>query len=101
MWHERTHRASILNASATEPPFPRVPSSFTVPPPFGPPHSTIPASMFAGPPAPRQRPPPRFPPPASSAALPHSTSALPICSSVFAGSTPLGRSLGRTFTPLP
>jgi len=39
--------------------------------------------------------------PASAAAVPHSTSARPICSNVFCGSAPFGTPFGRTFTPLP
>src|SRR5262245_46844362 len=102
MWHDLTHGHSSLKYSATEPFFTSVLSfEFHVRPTLLWPHSSMIVFMCGGCAVPWPWTSTQISTPASAAALPHGTSDLPICSRVFFASTPLGRSLGRTFTPLP
>src|SRR4051812_13574295 len=101
MWQERIHGRSSLKDSATDPFLTSVGLLFQVTPTLGCPHSSMIVFMLGGSAVPGPCTSTQISTPASAAALPHGTSALPIWANVFSVGTPLGSALGRTFTPLP
>src|SRR5215472_10469759 len=101
MWQERTHGRSSLKYSATEPSLMSSRLEFQVSPTFGWLQCSMIVLTYGGCAVPRPWTSTQISTPASAAALPHGTRALPICSSVFSTGTSLGRPLGRTLTPRP
>src|SRR5215472_15367662 len=101
MWQERSHGRSRWKYSATDLSLMSLAFEFQVMPTLGWPQASMTVLTYGGWAVPLPWTSTQISTPASAAALPHGTRALPICSSVFSTGTSLGRPLGRTLTPRP
>src|SRR5437763_5963359 len=101
MWQLRTYGQSSLNEAATLPCLTSSGLEFHVRPTALWPQCSMIVLQRDGSAVPRPCTSTWISTPASWAALPHSISALPICSRVFSSGTPGGSALGRTLTPRP